>query len=182
MRMKLYDIMIEDIQHKEISMQTYEGKVLLIVNTASKCGLTPQYEGLEALYAKYKDQGFEILAFPCNQFMNQAPGTAEEEAAFCQLNYKTNFQSFSKLDVNGANTHPLFKYLKDNAGIEHSNSPFAKWKNKLASKGILFKEKEISWNFTKFLIDRHGKIVGRYAPTLIPSELDSIIDTTIQEA
>lgn len=182
MTMKLYDIKIEDIQHQEISMQKYEGKVLLIVNTASKCGLTPQYEGLEKLYAQYKDKGFEVLAFPCNQFMNQAPGSAEEEAVFCQLNYKTNFQTFNKLDVNGKNTHPLFKYLKDNAEMEHSKSALLSFKNKLASKGILFKDKEITWNFTKFLIDRSGNIVGRYAPTLTPAELDSIINQTIQEA
>lgn len=134
----------------------HAGKVLLIVNVASKCGFTPQYEGLEALYRKYKDRGFEVLGFPCNQFGHQEPGNAEEIAAFCSLTYDVTFPIFAKIDVNGPHADPLYEYLKT------------------AAPGLLGLT-SIKWNFTKFLIDREGKAVGRYAPTTTPQEIDGDI-------
>ena len=110
--MNIYDIKVKDVDQKDVLLKTYEGKVLLIINSATKCGLTPQYEGLEKLYESYQSKGFEILDFPCNQFMNQAPGSDKELKSFCELNYGTKFKTFAKIDVNGKNAHPLYKYLK----------------------------------------------------------------------
>lgn len=151
--MGLYDVEAQTLDGRNVSLADYAGKVLLIVNTASKCGFTPQYEGLEALYRKYKDRGLEILAFPCNQFGAQEPGNAEEIASFCSLTYDVTFPVFGKVEVNGPKTHPLYAYLKS------------------AKKGLLGSE-SIKWNFTKFLIDRSGAVVERYAPTVTPAELD----------
>lgn len=151
--MGLYDVEAQTLDGRNVSLADYAGKVLLIVNTASKCGFTPQYEGLEALYRKYKDRGLEILAFPCNQFGAQEPGNAEEIASFCSLTYDVTFPVFGKVEVNGPKTHPLYAYLKS------------------AKKGLLGSEL-IKWNFTKFLIDRSGAVVERYAPTVTPAELD----------
>ncbi len=142
---------------KEISLKEYRGKVLLVVNTASACGLTPQYEGLQALYKKYQEQGFEILAFPCNQFKNQEKGSAEEIKNFCDLNFNISFPLFDKIDVNGDNTHPAFAYLKDNA------------------RGF-FGSTNIKWNFSKFLIGKDGKVVKRFAPITKPHKLESAIE------
>ncbi len=139
------------------AMATHLGKVLLIVNTASKCGFTKQYAGLEALYRDYKDRGFEILAFPCNQFGAQEPGDAEEIASFCSLNYDVSFPLFAKIDVNGSNADPLWKWLKQ-------------------EKGGLMGMDGIKWNFTKFLVDRSGKVVSRHAPTTTPEQLKSEIE------
>jgi glutathione peroxidase len=142
---------------EEISLADKQGKVLLVVNTASKCGLTPQYEGLEALWRKYKDQGLEVIGFPCNQFMGQEPGTAEEIASFCSLTYDVTFPLMAKIDVNGPTTAPLYKWLKDQApGMMGSKS--------------------VKWNFTKFLLDREGKVVRRYAPTDKPEDLAKDIE------
>jgi glutathione peroxidase len=147
-----YSFTAKSLQGKEIGMDTYRGKTLLIVNTASKCGLTPQFEGLEALYQKYKDKGFVILGFPCNQFANQEPGDEKSIAEGCLLNYGVTFPMFSKIDVNGDNAHPIYKYLK----------------SELRS---LFGSK-IKWNFTKFLIDKNGKPVKRFSPTTKPEVID----------
>jgi len=146
-----YQFTARSLQGKEISMETYKGKVVLVVNTASKCGLTPQYEGLENLYEKYKDQGLVILGFPCNQFGNQEPGTEKEISEGCLINYGVSFPMFSKTEVNGENAHPIYKYLK----------------NRLP--GIF--GKNIKWNFAKFLIDRNGIPVKRFSPTTIPEKL-----------
>jgi glutathione peroxidase len=155
-----YQFTAKSLQGKEISMETYRGKVILVVNTASKCGLTPQYEGLENLYRKYKDQGLVILGFPCNQFGNQEPGTEKEISEGCLINYGVSFQIFSKIDVNGDNAHPIFKYLKD----------------KLP--GLL--SKRIKWNFAKFLIDRSGKPVRRFQPTTVPDKMIKDIELLLQ--
>jgi glutathione peroxidase len=138
-------------------LAAYEGKVLLIVNTASKCGFTPQYEGLEALHRKYGERGFAVLAFPCNQFGAQEPGDAAEIANFCSLTYDVTFPVFAKVDVNGDGAAPLFRHLKK------------------AAPGLLGSE-SIKWNFTKFLVDRSGKVVGRYAPTTRPAEIERDIE------
>ena len=148
--MGVYDFKANDIMGQEVNLGDYEGKVLMIVNTASECGLTPQFAGLEELYQEYKEQGFEILGFPCNQFANQDSGTNEEIKEFCQLNYGVSFKMFEKIKVNGSEAHPLFKYLKKETGFLLG--------------GI------IKWNFTKFLIDRDGNVVNRYAPTTDPAK------------
>jgi len=136
----------------EQSLKEYENKVCLIVNTASKCGFTPQYEGLQKIYEQYKQHGFEVLAFPCDQFGHQEPGTDEDIAQFCSLNFNTQFPLFKKIDVNGKNTHPLYQYLKSHA------------KGVLGSQGI-------KWNFTKFLVNRRGEVIKRYAPTAKPESI-----------
>lgn len=153
--MGIYDFTVKDSKGNEVSMEDYKGKVLLIVNTATECGFTPQYKNLQDLYLKYKDQGFEILDFPCNQFGGQAPGTNEELVSFCEMKYKTTFKTFGKIDVNGDNADPLFKYLKEN------------------SKGFI--TEAIKWNFTKFLVDRTGNVVNRYAPITNPSKIEDDI-------
>jgi len=139
------------------SLSAYAGQVLLIVNTASKCGFTPQYEGLEALHRKYADRGFEVLGFPCNQFGAQEPGSAEEIAQFCSVNYDVTFPVFAKIEVNGPNTDPLYEALK-------SGAPG------------LMGTKSIKWNFTKFLVDRQGKVVRRYPPNITPASLEKDIE------
>ena len=151
----IYDITVKDNKGNDVSLSEYKGKVLLIVNTATGCGFTPQYEGLEALYEKYTDKGFEILDFPCNQFAGQAPGSAEEISSFCTLKYNTKFRQFAKIKVNGDGEDPLYTYLKSQK------------KGTFTSK--------IKWNFTKFLVDRDGNVVDRFAPTTKPEELDGKI-------
>eukprot|EP01029_Cantina_marsupialis_P018907 TRINITY_DN438403_c0_g1_i1.p1 TRINITY_DN438403_c0_g1~~TRINITY_DN438403_c0_g1_i1.p1 ORF type:complete len:196 (+),score=15.78 TRINITY_DN438403_c0_g1_i1:38-589(+) len=151
--MSIYDFTVKDIDGKEVSMSKYKDKVLLIVNVASKCGFTGQYEGLENLFEKYKNEDFMILGFPSNQFANQEPGTNKEIKEFCSLTYGVNFDMFSKVDVNGDDTIPLYKYLK-------SNSP-----------GVLGTE-AIKWNFTKFLIDKNGKIIERYGSVTEPKDIE----------
>lgn len=158
--MKFYDFKAKKMNGQEVSMKEYEGKVVLVVNTASKCGLTPQFEGLEALYKEYKEKGLEILGFPCNQFAKQDSGSNEEIHSFCQLNYGVSFTMFEKIDVNGKNAHPLYKYLKDEA------------------KGLL--SNEIKWNFTKFLIDSNGNVVKRYAPTVNPLKIKDDIENLLK--
>lgn len=159
--MSVYDFSAVDITGKEQALSDYKGKVLLIVNTASKCGLTPQYEGLEALYKNFKDQGVEVLGFPCNQFAQQEKGGDAEIAGFCLKNYGVSFPMFSKVDVNGDTAHPLYKYLKSEA------------------KGILGTQK-IKWNFTKFLVDQNGNVVKRFAPTAKPKDIESDIQALLK--
>lgn len=150
----LYDFTVDDPEGHPVRLDRYQGKVLLVVNTASKCGFTPQYKGLEALYRKYREQGLEILGFPCNQFGAQEPGNAQEIATFCETNYGITFPMFGKIDVNGDAMSSLYRYLK------HEKP------------GLLGTE-AIKWNFTKFLIDRKGNVVGRYAPNDTPESLEA---------
>ena len=156
----IYDFEVQTITGDKVTLGSYENQVMLIVNTASKCGFTPQYEGLEALFAKYKDKGLAVLGFPCNQFGRQEPGSESDIAEFCQLNYGVSFPMFAKVDVNGDDADPLFKYLKKN------------------KKGILGSEK-IKWNFTKFLVNRDGKVVDRFAPTVKPKDLEKDIESLL---
>lgn len=172
--MKIYDFTVKKADGNVVSLKEYDGKVLLVVNTATGCGFTPQYEGLEKLYGQFKDKGFEILDFPCNQFLNQAPGTNEEIVNFCKINYNTNFETFAKIEVNGENAHPLYQFLKNEAPVDVDNGQMKDLHAKLDG---LFKveRNEIQWNFTKFLIDREGNVVERFAPTVTPEELDQHI-------
>ena len=156
----LYDITVDDIHGKPVKLSKYKGKVLLIVNTASECGFTPQYKGLEAMYEKLHDKGLEVLGFPCNQFGGQEPGSEKEIAQFCELNYGVTFPMFAKVDVNGNNTAPLYKFLK-------SEKP-----------GLLGSE-AIKWNFTKFLVDRDGNVVKRYAPNDTPESIAKDIEKAL---
>lgn len=158
--MKFYDFSALRINGQEVSMDQYKGKVVLVVNTASKCGLTPQFKDLEEIYQEYRDMGLEILGFPCNQFANQDSGSNEEIHEFCQLNYGVTFTMFQKIYVNGENEHPLYKYLKNE------------------TKGIL--GKQIKWNFTKFLIDSEGKMIKRYAHTVLPSKIKNDIEKILK--
>ena len=153
--MSIYDYVVKDNEGKDVCMADYKGKVLLIVNTATGCGFTPQYDGLQDLYEKYNEKGFEILDFPCNQFANQAPGSGEEIASFCQARFGITFKQFAKIKVNGPEEEPLYTFLKDQKG------------------GAL--GKKIKWNFTKFLIARDGTVVARYAPTTTPEKIDEDI-------
>ncbi len=162
----IYDFIVKGRKDTEVKVSDYKGKVIIVVNTATGCGFTPQYEALEELYKKYHTKGLEILDFPCNQFGHQAPGDDEEIHEFCTAKYKTTFDQLKKIDVNGENSDPFWKYIKENSQEEYIHG----MKNKLAMKGIekmsttCKNEKDIKWNFTKFLIDREGNIVGRYSP------------------
>ncbi len=156
----IHDVEVKDIDDKTINMNSYKGKTLLIVNVASACGFTPQYEGLQQLYEKYKDRGFEILAFPCNQFGAQESGTNEEIALFCETNFKVTFKLFDKIDVNGENAAPLFKILTK------------------AYPGILG-TKNVKWNFTKFLINQNGEVVQRFGSTTTPQMIESAIENIL---
>lgn len=157
--MSLYDLTVNDREGNPVSMKEYEGKVLLIVNTATGCGFTPQYTGLEALYDRFRSRGFAVLDFPCNQFAGQAPGTDAEINQFCTLNFGTTFPRFAKLEVNGENESPLYTYLKQEKG------------------GLL--GSAIKWNFTKFLIDREGNVVKRFAPMDAPEKLADDIEALL---
>ncbi len=154
--MELYDITVKDAKHNDIPLSDYRGKALLIVNTATRCGFTPQYDGLQKLYDAYRDKGFEVLDFPCNQFMRQAPGSEEEIASFCQLNFGITFKLFEKIEVNGKKESPLFTWLKEKAGGGR-----------------------VKWNFTKFLVDRTGNVVGRFnskdKPEIIAPAIEKVL-------
>ncbi|GAB3243295.1 glutathione peroxidase [Chitinimonas naiadis] len=156
----IYDFSANRLDGAPENLDAYRGKVLLIVNTASECGFTPQYAGLEKLYAQYADKGFAVLGFPCNQFGGQEPGAADQIGAFCEKNFGVSFSMFEKIEVNGDGAHPLYRYLKSSA------------------KGLLGTE-AIKWNFTKFLVDRDGKVVDRFAPTTKPEELTSQIESLL---
>lgn len=153
--MSIYDITVTNISGKEMKLESYKGKVMLIVNTASKCGFTPQFEGLEKLNQLHKEKGLEILGFPCNQFLFQDPGSDSEISEFCSLNYGVSFDMFSKIKVNGKNQHELYQYLMSNQDASYP--------------------KKIKWNFTKFLIDQEGTIIKRYEPGVKPMEIESDI-------
>ncbi|GAP97746.1 glutathione peroxidase [Leptolyngbya sp. NIES-2104] len=156
----IYDFSVNTIEGQSVSLSTYQDKVLLIVNTASQCGFTPQYQGLQSVYNKYKDQGLEVLGFPCNQFGQQEPGSANDIQSFCEMRFGVTFPLFEKIDVNGANAHPLFKYLTK------------------AAPGI-FGTEGIKWNFTKFLVDRSGKVVKRYPSTTKPEDIERDIQALL---
>lgn len=151
----IYDFTVKDIRGNDLSLEKFKGKVMLIVNTASNCGFTKQYDGLQKLYEKYKDQGFVVLGFPCNQFGKQEPGDEKEIANFCTDTFNVTFPMMSKIEVNGENAHPLYKFLKKEKG------------------GIL--GDEIKWNFTKFLVDKEGNLVARFAPQKTPEDIESDI-------
>ncbi|OTG82408.1 glutathione peroxidase [Acinetobacter sp. ANC 4648] len=157
----IYQFDAELLEGENKALSDYQGKVLLIVNTASKCGFTPQFAGLEKLYEKYKDQGFEVLGFPCNQFGGQDPGSNEQIGEYCQRNYGVSFPMFAKVDVKGPEAHVIFRYLTNN------------------SKGIL--GNGIKWNFTKFLINKKGEVINRYAPTTKPEDLEADIEKALAE-
>ncbi len=152
----VYDFSASLLDGRVVQLDEYKGRLLLIVNTASQCGFTPQYAGLEQLYQAHRDQGLVVLGFPCNQFGAQEPGTAEEIGSFCEKNYGVSFPLFAKIDVNGAGAHPLYRFLKK-------------------SRRGLFGTESIKWNFTKFLVDRSGKVVRRYAPATKPQNLESAV-------
>ena len=174
---KIYDFKALNNKGLEFDFAQFEGKVLMIVNTASKCGFTPQYDGLEALYQKYKDQGFVIVGFPCDQFAHQEPGSDEEIAEFCRINHGVTFQLMKKIDVNGPNADPIFEYLKSAAPAEEYKGLKAKATHSLL-KGIsksVEKDSDILWNFTKFLINRDGTVVKRYAPVTTPEDIEKDI-------
>ena len=175
--MSIYDCKVKNRNGEEVSIENYKGKVLIIVNTATGCGFTPQYEGLEKLYKEYHEKGLEILDFPCNQFGNQAPGSDDEIHEFCQFKYNTSFDQFTKIDVNGENENPLYTYIKN----EIKEDIIEGMKNKMAMKAVekisstCKKDGDIKWNFTKFLVDREGKVVARYSPTFKPENMEEKI-------
>ncbi len=175
----IYDITVKNNKGEDVSLSNYKGKVMLIVNTATQCGLTPQYKGLQKLHDKYNTQGLEILEFPCNQFFEQAPQSDDEIETFCTLNYATAFDRFAKIDVNGDNAHPLYKMLRSEAPIANKSRSAEVLYKVLASKGFESKEDEIKWNFTKFLVDRDGKVIARFAPTVKPSKLNGEIENLL---
>lgn len=157
---RVHDFSARDLQGQDVPLTRYQGKVLLVVNTASQCGFTPQYKGLQKLYEQYHDQGLEVLGFPCNQFANQEPGSADEIGEFCELNYGVSFPLFDKIDVNGDEAHPLFDHLKSAAPGVLGSTP-------------------IKWNFTKFLVDREGRVVNRYGskdkPETIAEDIEALL-------
>jgi len=158
---KIYDFKALTTKGQELDFAQFEGKVLLIVNTASKCGFTPQFDGLEKLNQKYRDKGLVVIGFPCNQFAHQDPGSDDEISSFCRLNYGVTFQIMQKIDVNGENAHPIYKYLKESAKGTFGNA--------------------IKWNFTKFLISKDGSTIKRYAPTVEPEKLEKDIEEMLSQ-
>ena len=178
---KIFDFKALNNRGTEVDFSQYEGQVLMIVNTASKCGFTPQYDGLEALYQKYKDQGLVIIGFPCDQFAHQEPGSDEEIAEFCRLNHGVTFPLMKKIDVNGESAHPIYEYLKAQAPTEEYKGLKAKASHTLfksISKSVE-KEGDIMWNFTKFLISRDGATVKRFPPTTEPADFENDIKEMI---
>jgi glutathione peroxidase len=155
--MSVYQFKVTTIKGEEVSLENYKGKVLLVVNTASECGLTPQYAEFQKIYDQYKENGFTVLGFPCNQFGSQEPGSEEKISEFCSINYGVGFPMFAKVEVNGENAHPLFQYLKEEAPGDQESS-------------------DIAWNFAKFLVDRNGQVVSRYAPTVSPTDISDDIE------
>lgn len=156
----IYDLSAKNIRGQDVRLSEYKGKVLLVVNVASQCGFTPQYKGLEELYQKYREQGFVVLAFPCNQFGAQEPGDSDEIASFCDLSYRTTFPLFQKIEVNGGNTHPVYQFLK-------------KEKKGFLGTGM------IKWNFTKFLVNRKGEVIERFAPNTEPKDIAKHIEAIL---
>jgi glutathione peroxidase len=179
--MTIYDFKAAKRKEGELDLSEMKGKVMLIVNTATGCGFTPQYEGLEALYEKYHDKGLEVLDFPCNQFANQAPGSDDEIHEFCTARYKTKFDQLAKVDVNGENESPIFTYLKAEMPEEEVSGIKNKATMKMIAKISTTTKApgDIKWNFTKFLVDREGKVVGRYSPTCKPEDIEKDIEALI---
>ena len=177
---KIYDFTALSNKGKEVNFADYEGKVLLIVNTASKCGFTPQYDGLEALYQKYKDQGLVIIGFPCDQFGHQEPGTNEEIEEFCRINHGVTFPLMSKIEVNGDGAHPIYQWLKSQAGFAGFNPahPLTKILDEMFTKADpdYASKPDIKWNFTKFLISKEGNVVSRFEPTTEPQDMEESIE------
>ena len=175
--MSIYNFKVKNRNGEDVSIESFKDKVLIIVNTATGCGFTPQYEGLENLYKKYHNQGLEILDFPCNQFGGQAPGSDDEIHEFCTFKYNTTFDQFSKIDVNGENENPLYTYLKN----EIKEDIIEGIKNKMAMKTVekirstCKNQGDIKWNFTKFLVERNGNVVARYSPTFKPDDMEDKI-------
>ncbi len=178
---KIYDFKALTSKGKELDFAQFEGKVLLIVNTASKCGFTPQFAGLEALNQKYKDKGLVVIGFPCNQFKEQDPGTDNQIEEFCQINYGVSFQIMKKIDVNGSSADPIFEYLKEQAPTEAYNGLKAKAAKALFKtiSNSVEKDSDIKWNFTKFLISKDGNTIKRYSPTTEPEKMESDIETML---
>ena len=177
----IYECVVKKRNGEDFNLSKFKGKIMLIVNTATGCGFTPQYEGLENLYKKYHEKGLEILDFPCDQFGHQAPGTDDEIHEFCTTKYQTTFDQFKKIEVNGENTDSVFKFLKDNSPEEILTG----LKNKMAMKAIekisttCKNKNDIKWNFTKFLVDREGNVVKRYAPTENPMDMEKDIENLL---
>ena len=180
----VYDFKVKDDAGKNVSLSNYKGKVLLIVNTATRCGFTPQYKDLEALYEKYQGKGLEILDFPCNQFGAQAPGTIQEIHQFCTANYDIKFPQFDKIDVNGENANPLYTWLKAQKGFGgfDVNDQRGKMMDDMLRKNDadFDKKNDIKWNFTKFLVSREGKVLKRYEPTDKMSDIEADISKEIR--
>ena len=170
--MNIYDLTVLDATGKSVKLDTFTNKVLLIVNTATGCGFTPQYEGLEKLYKTYQKKGLEILDFPCNQFLNQAPGSNDELVSFCQMKYGVTFKTFGKIAVNGKKADPLYRYLKKEMPSSTTD------KMKFSLKKVFFGS-NIEWNFTKFLVDKSGKVVNRFGPTVTPEQLVKEIEALL---
>ena len=179
--MSIYDLKIKNRKNEDISLKTFKEKTLIIVNTATGCGFTPQYEGLEKIYKAYHEKGLEIIDIPCNQFGNQAPGTDDDIHEFCALKYNTSFDQFTKADVNGENEIPLYTFLKE----QIKEDKISGMKNKMAMKAVekisktATKKGDIKWNFTKFLVDKEGKVVERYSPTYKPEDMEEDIKRII---
>ncbi len=180
--MNVYDFNVFNNKGERVYLNDYKGKVLLIVNTATKCGFTPQYNDLEALYKEYKDRGFEILDFPCNQFGHQAPGSDEEIQQFCTLRFGTEFPRFKKIEVNGPNEHPLYTWLKDQSYDQPKDEShrFMSMVVNLMSKINKTEGKDIKWNFTKFLIDKNGEVACRFEPTITKDILGPAIESLLK--
>ncbi|MDY0346882.1 MAG: glutathione peroxidase [Acholeplasma sp.] len=170
--MKLYDLSVKNAKEELVSLSKYKGKVILIFNSATKCGYTNQYEGLEALYEQYQKQGLEILDFPSNQFMNQAPGSNEELSNFCKLKFGTKFETFAKVDVNGDDASPLFQYLRKTIKGDYPTE------GSLINR-LFRRNDKIKWNFTKFLIDREGNVIKRFAPSFKPEDIEPFIKAVL---
>lgn len=173
--MDIYDYTVLDSEKKEVNLSAYKGKVLLIVNTATGCGYTPQYNALQLLYTKYKDRGLEILDFPCNQFMGQAPGTEAEIVQFCQVNFGVTFKTFAKIKVNGKDAEPLFTYLKQQAPADLTADDTGELKKMVSKITRAIAGQDIKWNFTKFLVDRQGNVVARFGPPVKPEKIEPLI-------
>lgn len=179
--MNMYDFTVKNNKGDQVQLSDYKGKVVLIVNTATKCGLTPQYEGLEAVYSKYRDAGFEILDFPCNQFLGQAPGDDEKIHSFCTLNYGTTFPRFSKVDVNGKNAEPLFVWLRKMKPEDKGDDDTKAFEKKVKALKPFAEKGDIKWNFGKFLIDKSGDVIERYSPAFKPMDLEKDIEKLLKE-
>ena len=175
--MPFYDYSVKTAKNEDLSMKTFEGKVVLVVNTATGCGFTPQYKDIEELYEKYHDKGLEVLDVPCNQFRNQAPGTDEEIHEFCTLHYNTQFPQMKKSDVNGENELPLYTFLKSQKGFEGFGKGAMALAMKAVTLGIDKKDPAIRWNFTKFVVDRSGEVVARFEPTAAMSDVEKCISS-----